>query len=292
MLDSSVDPLFNDVKSRPVLAQSFQEIASAGVFTAAVNHLKSKGSVCDDLGDPDMGDGQGNCNGTRTQAAIALVNWLATDPTGSDDPDILILGDLNAYMLEYPVIAIEDAGYTNLLSAFFGDDAYSFLFDGQLGALDHVLGSADLSSQVSGVAAWHINADEADATDYNLDFGRNADIFDGSIVYRASDHDPIVVGLNLIGGDLDGDGVLNDDDECPMTGVGEVVDPNTGCSLAQLSPCEGPLGTMDNWRNHGKYVSSVAHNAKHFVKLGLITKAEKKEVVSAAAKSSCGHKGD
>lgn len=292
VLDSSVDPLFNDVKSRPVLAQSFQEIASAGVFTAAVNHLKSKGSVCDDLGDPDMGDGQGNCNGTRTQAAIALVNWLATDPTGSDDPDILILGDLNAYMLEDPVIAIEDAGYTNLLSAFFGDDAYSFLFDGQLGALDHVLGSADLSSQVSGVAAWHINADEADATDYNLDFGRNADIFDGSIVYRASDHDPIVVGLNLIDGDLDGDGVLNDDDECPMTGVGEVVDPNTGCSLAQLSPCEGPLGTMDNWRNHGKYVSSVAHNAKHFVKLGLITKAEKKEVVSAAAKSSCGHKGD
>jgi predicted extracellular nuclease len=174
VLDSSVDPLFNDDKNRPVLAQSFQEIASAGVFTAAVNHLKSKGSNCDDLGDPNAGDGQGNCNGTRTDAAIALANWLATDPTGSDDPDILILGDLNAYMLEDPVIAIEDAGYTNLLSTFIGEGAYSFLFDGQFGALDHALGSAELSAQVSGVAEWHINADEADATDYNLDFGRNA----------------------------------------------------------------------------------------------------------------------
>lgn len=64
-----------------------------------VNHLKSKGSACDDVGDPDLGDGQGNCNGTRTMAAEALVDWLATDPTGSNDPDILILGDMNAYAM-------------------------------------------------------------------------------------------------------------------------------------------------------------------------------------------------
>jgi predicted extracellular nuclease len=35
---------------------------------------------------PDIGDGQGNCNVTRTNAAKALVDWLATDPTGSGDP--------------------------------------------------------------------------------------------------------------------------------------------------------------------------------------------------------------
>ena len=147
-----------------------------------------------------------------------------------------------------------------------------------------------MTEQVSGVAEWHINADEADATDYNLDFGRNALIFDGSNPYRASDHDPIVVGLNLLG-DLDGDGVPSDDDECPMTPFGEVVDPNTGCSLAQLVPCEGPRGTTDSWRNHGEHVSSVAHNANHFEDLGLITNEEKMEIVSAAARSSCGRKG-
>ena len=35
-------------------------------FTVAVNHFKSKGSACNDVGDPDTGDGQGNCNLTRT----------------------------------------------------------------------------------------------------------------------------------------------------------------------------------------------------------------------------------
>lgn len=222
ILDSSVDPNFIDTENRPALAQSFQEIATAGVFTVAVNHLKSKGSPCDGIGDPDAGDGQGNCNGTRTDAAVALVDWLATDPTGSGDTDFLIMGDLNAYTREDPVTAIEAAGYTNLLDVFVGEDAYSFLFDGQVGTLDHALSAVDLTGQVSGAAAWHINADEADALDYNLDFGRNADIFDGAIPYRASDHDPIVVGLNLLG-DLDEDGVLNGDDFCPGTVIPESV---------------------------------------------------------------------
>jgi hypothetical protein len=222
ILDSSVNPLFNDEKNRPVLAQSFKEIATGGIFTVAVNHLKSKGSSCDDVGDPNSGDGQGNCNGTRTAAALALAEWLVTDPTDSGDADFLIMGDLNAYLREDPVIAIESAGYTNLLDAFVVAGAYSFLFDGQIGALDHALSSPDLAAQVTGVAEWHINADEADATDYNLDFGRNPDIFDGAIPSRASDHDPIVVGLNLLG-DLDEDGVLNGDDFCPGTVIPETV---------------------------------------------------------------------
>ena len=209
-------------KNRPALAQSFQEIATGGVFTVAINHLKSKGAPCDDVGDPDAGEGQGNCNGTRTNAAVALANWLVTDPTGSGDTDFLIMGDLNAYMREDPVIAIEAAGYTNLLETLVGEDAYSFLFDGQVGTLDHAFSSVDLTSQVSGAAEWHINADEADAIDYNLNFGRNPDIFDGAIPNRASDHDPIVVGLNLLG-DLDEDGVLNGDDFCPGTMIPEAA---------------------------------------------------------------------
>ncbi len=215
ILDSSVDPLFNDDKNRPALAHSFQEIATGGVFTVAVNHLKSKGSSCDDVGDPDVGDGQANCNGVRTDAAIALANWLATDPTGSGDSDALIMGDLNAYMREDPIVAIENAGYANLIDSFAGVDGYSFLFDGQIGTLDHALSSPSMTSQVTGAATWHINADEADAIDYNLDFGRNPAIFDGTIFNRASDHDAVVVGLNLTGvGDADGDGVADDVDNC------------------------------------------------------------------------------
>ncbi len=50
---------------------------TGGVFTPVVNHLKSKGSDCNAVGDPDTGDGAGNCNLTRTAAAEALVDWLA-----------------------------------------------------------------------------------------------------------------------------------------------------------------------------------------------------------------------
>ncbi|VAW56312.1 Extracellular deoxyribonuclease PA3909 (required for catabolism of external DNA), partial [hydrothermal vent metagenome] len=81
ILDSSIDTRFNDQKNRPTLAQTFVEVATDAKLTIAVNHLKSKGSNCDDLGDPNTGDGQGNCNLTRRDAAKALVDWLAGDPT-------------------------------------------------------------------------------------------------------------------------------------------------------------------------------------------------------------------
>lgn len=65
VLDDSVDPTFNDDKNRAVPAQRFEDVATGGRFTVAVNHLTPKGSNCDSLSDPDTGDGQGNCNLTR-----------------------------------------------------------------------------------------------------------------------------------------------------------------------------------------------------------------------------------
>ena len=44
VLDGSVDLRFNDTKNRPVLAQTFIDDTTGGIFTVAVNHLKSKGS--------------------------------------------------------------------------------------------------------------------------------------------------------------------------------------------------------------------------------------------------------
>ena len=195
ILDSSVDPTFLDTKNRPALAQTFEENGAGGTFTVVVNHLKSKGSPCDDVGDYDMGDGQGNCNLTRKNAAIALTNWLATDPTGSGDPDFFIIGDLNSYAMEDPIIAIEDAGYTNLVKAFGGTWAYSYIFDGQAGYLDHALASPSAFSQVSGATMWHINTDEPSIIDYNVEF-KSEDLYTPT-PYRSSDHDPVIVGLNL-----------------------------------------------------------------------------------------------
>ncbi|MCH7609480.1 MAG: ExeM/NucH family extracellular endonuclease [Chloroflexi bacterium] len=198
VLDSSDDPLFNDTLNRPMLTQSFVENATGAVFTVGVNHLKSIGSPCDGVGDPDIGDGQGNCNLTRTAAAQAIVDWLATDPTGSGDNDYLVIGDLNAYAQENPVVTIEAGGYTDLIEAFvgsgFGDGAYTFNFFSQSGYLDHGLSSETMTPQVTGAAFWHVNADEPRGLDYN-DF--NQPLLFNPDEFRSSDHDPIVIGLGL-----------------------------------------------------------------------------------------------
>jgi predicted extracellular nuclease len=199
ILNSSVDPLFIDTKNRPALAQTFSQISTGAKFTLVVNHFKSKGSDCNDIGDPDTGDGQGNCNVTRTKAATALVNWLATDPTNSNDTDFLIVGDLNSYAKEDPIAVITSAGYTNLIESFVGAEAYSFLFDGQSGYLDHALASTSMAAQVAGATEWHINADEPVVLDYNVEFktANQLNTFYDPGPYRASDHDPLVVGLTL-----------------------------------------------------------------------------------------------
>ena len=197
VLDSSVDPNFLDQKNRPALAQTFEELSTGEKFTVTVNHLKSKGSACDDVGDPNMNDGQGNCNGTRLAAAQAILDWLATDPTNSGDADHLILGDLNAYGMEDPIQAIIAAGYADLQADYEGANRYGYVFDGQYGTLDYAMSSASLTPQVTGATAWHINADEPRSLDYNTEF--NPAYLQNGSSYRSSDHDPVVIGLSLVG---------------------------------------------------------------------------------------------
>lgn len=220
ILDSTVDPRFVDTRNRPMLAQTFSELASGAKFTAVAGHLKSKGSACDDLDDPDLGDGQGNCNQTRTAATEALVDWLATDPTNSGDADVLVIGDLNAYAMEDPITAMEAAGYSNLIKQFVSADAYSFVFDGQLGYLDHALASPSLKSQIAGATIWHINADEVNLLDYNdavqdeseASFERESGALElfAANAARASDHDPVIVGLALRNpADVNGDSCVD-----------------------------------------------------------------------------------
>lgn len=199
ILDTDVDARFIDTKNRPVLAQSFRERATQGAVTVAVAHLKSKGSDCNDLADPDTGDGQGNCNLTRTLAAEAMIDWLASDPTHSGSADILIMGDLNAYAKEDPIATIETAGYVNLLQDMLGNNAYSYVFTGLAGYLDHALASNSLRGKVTGIVDWHINADEPHVLDYNEEYKTPEQVVSlyNHEAYRASDHDPLIIQLDL-----------------------------------------------------------------------------------------------
>ncbi|TVP12788.1 ExeM/NucH family extracellular endonuclease [Shewanella sp. KCT] len=195
-LDEQGEVLFNDGKNRPSLTQAFEVLGEDQQLVVAVNHLKSKGSDCVSLGDPDLNDGQGNCNLTRTRAATALGTWLASE---YGELPTLVIGDMNAYAKEDPIDALRGAGYLELFDHLGKSGAYSYVFSGETGQLDHALANTQLADRVVDVAEWHINTDEPRLLDYNEEFksaGQIESLY-SSDAYRSSDHDPVVISLLL-----------------------------------------------------------------------------------------------
>jgi uncharacterized protein len=134
-------------------------------------------------------------NGTRTNNSRDLRDWLATNPTGTTDADFLLFGDFNAYHKEDPLTTLEAAGYSNLLPI----TSYSYVFSGQWGSLDHALANSSMVTQVTAAEKWHINSDEPSVLDYNTEFKSVAQVTSlyAADAFRSSDHDPVVIGLNL-----------------------------------------------------------------------------------------------
>ncbi len=204
--DSSfTDPLSSGVsKNRPALAQAFSETATGEVVNVVVNHLKSKGAGGDTGLDVDQKDGQAAFNATRTAAAKKLLDWISTKPTGNSDADWIILGDINAYAKEDPIKVFEAAGYRNALPSFTAEPASSYAFYNPVdmsGALDHMMISAPLVKQAIKADDWNINSAEGAFRDYNRDTNSNgnATVRDFYAVdpYRTSDHDPVILDLDL-----------------------------------------------------------------------------------------------
>ena len=184
----SEEGIIFDGRSRVPLAASLRHLQSGHDLTLVVNHFKSKGGSGPGQ-DADQADGAGNFNHVRTLSSQALLDWLDTTPTGFSTENIIIMGDLNAYAMETPITSLTDAGFRSVSTD------YSYLFDGQFGSLDYIFVAKKM--KVRRAVTWHINADEPDLIDYNLDYGRNSSIFDGTVPYRFSDHDPVVVELDL-----------------------------------------------------------------------------------------------
>ena len=179
---------------RQPLAQTFEEISTLERFTVVVVHLKSKnppgGNEVADGDNGDIGDGQGYWNGDRTRAANELLRWLSSDPTGSQDPDYLIIGDMNSYRYEDPIMAFKKGGYKEMINQQGTFYPYSYEYKGQWGLLDHILASPSMAGQVTGASIWHINADESPEFGYD---GR----WSSPDKYRCSDHDPLIAGISL-----------------------------------------------------------------------------------------------
>ncbi|AZQ54482.1 ExeM/NucH family extracellular endonuclease [Burkholderia cenocepacia] len=205
-------------RHRPPLAQTFRRIGGARAFTVAVNHLKSKNCPHASGADLDQSDGQGCWNAARTRAAARVADWLAASPTGVAADGVLLIGDLNSYAKEDPVRTLEARGYANLVARFVGDAAYSYVFRGEAGNLDHALATPPLAARVKAVQFWHINADEPlvlqPVPDYKTRARRSA--YYAPDAYRSSDHDPIVIDVAL---DDDGTHSASGTNHAPRSGV-------------------------------------------------------------------------
>jgi predicted extracellular nuclease len=213
-----------DNYQRDAITPTFSINDSDETITISVNHFKSKGSTCwEDVNlqnEEDL-DGQGSCENLRVSAAQHLGTELE-----SIEGHKLILGDLNSYANEDPILLLtelpEDYSVTpardtfigsetmdtdspeSLSSAFgfvnvienFNTDSFSYSYNDEVGTLDYILVDADTAeNNVVAAIDWNINATESSLSDYSVDYSGDLDKFDD--IYRASDHDPAIVVLNF-----------------------------------------------------------------------------------------------
>ncbi|MFY0409207.1 ExeM/NucH family extracellular endonuclease [Solicola sp. PLA-1-18] len=181
--------------AREPLAQAFVPAGGTAEdrFAVIVNHFKSKGSGEGD--DADTGDGQGGSVASRTRQATALVDFAKQFSASAGTDKLFLSGDFNSYSSEDPVQVLKDAGYVDLEERYDADETY--LFDGQVGSLDHVYASPAAAAEVTGLDVWNINSVEPIANEYSR-FNYNAtNLYDES-AFRSSDHDPVVVGFGAV----------------------------------------------------------------------------------------------
>ncbi len=172
--------------AREPIAQTFTKDGDA--FTVVANHFKSKSGTGTGA---NADTGQGSFNADRVDQARAVAAFTDRLRQQTGDQDVLVLGDLNAYTREDPVEVLRDAGFTDLGERL---DAgrYSYVFGGLSGSLDHALATAPLTAKVTGLAHWGINSGESAAYQYDGDPALYA-----ADPYRSSDHDPLVLGIDL-----------------------------------------------------------------------------------------------
>ncbi|MBW8844929.1 MAG: ExeM/NucH family extracellular endonuclease [Burkholderiales bacterium] len=198
---SIADPA--DINNRAPFAQAFTT-PNGAKFAVIVNHLKSKGSCPSSSSSPDADDGlQGCWNATRVQQAIQLKSFLTQVQGTTGAQDVVLLGDFNSHGQEDPIDTLTHDGAIVDAVAHFDPADWSYIFDGASGRLDHGLVTAGLLGKVVYATSWHINADEPVVLDYNTEFKVFGSSATGSpdyytaTAYRSSDHDPMVMGLNL-----------------------------------------------------------------------------------------------
>ncbi len=195
VLSNQSDPGQAFANAREPLAQEFKRkgaLDSDG-FLVIVNHLKSKG----DSSPPATGDNangiQGAFNGDRVRQAHALVDFARSTAAADGTKKIFLVGDFNSYTQEDPMQVLYQNGFVNQPSDDPQDTSYEF--GGMAGSLDHVLANTAAANMITGRDVWQINAEESVGFEYSR-YNYNAELLYQSNQFRASDHNPELVGLS------------------------------------------------------------------------------------------------
>ena len=158
--------------------QAFDELSTNERFVISMNHFKAKTGTDD------------NTNDIRMANVSKLIDFLTIKLNSNyyQDKDFLILGDMNCGTMEEPITFLTTMGFENQ-TARFAPNEYSYSFNNGVEYLDHAFATPTMAKQITGVAPYHINADESDA--FYFLYGTDQSM------YKYSDHDPIIVGLAL-----------------------------------------------------------------------------------------------
>jgi len=176
--------------ARTPIAASFTPVGGGAPMLVVVNHLKSKGSAPKDPADPNADTGQGGWNAARVAQAKALLGWVPKVQTDARTEAVALVGDFNSYTHEDPLETLYAAGWSNAAK----QKDYSYNFDGLSGSLDHVLLNPAAKERLTGSGVWNINSVEPVLREYSRYKTTSVDYYRDD-VYRASDHDPVKVGL-------------------------------------------------------------------------------------------------
>lgn len=187
------DPAFTGVARQPI-AQKFVERSSGESFLVIANHFKSKGSAPATGANADPGTGVGGWNALRLQQAKALLAFSADMQREAGTNAVFMTGDYNAYDFEDPIVEIKRAGYTDEGEA---TGKYTYVYGGMVGSLDHVFTNEAAHRMVKGRDIWNINSVEPVVYDYGR-FDQNVVNLYAPNQFRASDHDPEVIGFSPV----------------------------------------------------------------------------------------------
>ncbi|GAA4120087.1 hypothetical protein GCM10022215_23240 [Nocardioides fonticola] len=248
--------------AREPIAQAFTVPGAAAPFLVVVNHFKSKGSAGPWPGDADTGDGQGASVESRVRQATALRDWVPTVQADTGARAVLLVGDFNSYAEEDPLQVLYGAGYHDAEQVAPGDREYSYVFGGLSGSLDHVLVNDAALASLTGADIWNINSGESVALEYSRWNNHGTD-YDDPGPYRSSDHDPVVVGLDL-------------DERAAATLQLRAVPPvlvagrTPATVLVRVIGAAAPSGTVTATRSDGGAVSAGVRRGFAVLRLGAV----------------------